>query len=144
MILYNANLFVYTESYLFSCNGRLYKTPPYFFMNDHPRMGKTIVDIMLQGHRLSIRRHRIGESTIAYMVSCGVGAHFMEVTLFDREIQVLTSKVYTLQRGVRAWLARKHAQRRLAVAMALNPRLGASSRLGELGEDLIRAYLIAR
>ncbi len=134
-MLTHSDLVVYTDSRLFSLQGRLYRPPRYFFIG-HYLMGMTIIDIMLYGHRLTIRRD-VYNSTLVYRITCGVCVYFLEIAAWDHEMLLITPSVSTLQRALRAWLERKAVERRLAVAMAAHPRLGAGSGLEVLGADLI-------
>ena len=135
MILYNGELFVYTKARILSLNGRLYRPPAYFFIGRY-LMDMTIIDIMLNGHRLLLNK-RVFNSTLAYCITCGIRMYFLEIAAWDHEMLVLTPKVCVLQRLVRARLAQRCAERRLAVAMASHTRLGVGSSLGGLGQDLV-------
>ncbi len=137
MILYNGDFYVYMDLYIFSLNGRLYRPPRYFFTETY-LLGLSIIHIMLHGHRLIMNRS-VYNSVLVYRISCGIQAYFLEIAAWDHEMQLFSHKLLVVQRAVRAWLARRSAERRLAVVMAAHARLGEASGLGGLGLDLVDA-----
>ena len=114
---------VYTGLGMFSIGSHLFQPEDFAFFES-----------MLRAERLHARHVLVGER-----VFLNIAAHMNDVTvrILVCGVSVCNVHLRVLQRAIRRFHRAKLEAQRLAIAMALHPRLGEHSLLGMLGRDML-------
>ena len=133
---------VYVDLAMFSIGVHLFKPSDFSFFNS-PARGRSFFDLMLGAE--SIRAEGVtmhNEFYVSIIVrvtsdtTMGMGMLWKDFPTCNRQLRVL-------QRAIRRFHRTKMANRRLAVGMALHPRLGGCSPLACIGHDMLIAVIQA-
>ena len=114
---------VYTGLGMFSIGSHLFQPEDFAFFES-----------MLRADHLHARHVLVGER-----VFLNIAAHMNDVTvrILVCGVSVCNVHLRVLQRAIRRFHRAKLEAQRLAIAMALHPRLGEHSLLGMLGRDML-------
>ena len=114
---------VYTGLGIFSIGSHLFQPEDFAFFES-----------MLRADHLHVRHVLVGER-----VFLNIAAHMNDVTvrILVCGVSVCNVHLRVLQRAIRRFHRAKLEAQRLAIAMALHPRLGEHSLLGMLGRDML-------
>lgn len=114
---------VYTGLGMFSIGSHLFQPEDFAFFES-----------ILRADHLHVRHVLVGER-----VFLNIAAHMNDVTvrILVCGVSVCNVHLRVLQRAIRRFHRAKLEAQRLAIAMALHPRLGEHSLLGMLGRDML-------
>jgi len=124
---------VYTGLGMFSIGSHLFQPEDFAFFELNMGHG-TLFESMLRADHLHVRHVLVGER-----VFLNIAAHMNDVTvrILVCGVSVCNVHLRVLQRAIRRFHRAKLEAQRLAIAMALHPRLGEHSLLGMLGRDML-------
>jgi len=136
----NADAVVYAGLAMFSIGSHLFKPDDFAFFHTRAR-SRSFFDMMLGAERVQVEGAVLNSGFYISITVRMSSETTMGIGMLLDAVPMCNVYLRILQRSVRRFYwARKFALR-LAIAMAMHPRLGACSLLGELGPDMLSSVL---
>ena len=127
---------VYPGLAMFSIGAHLFKPDDYAFFHLNMRNG-SLFDMMIGAEHVLVQASLLHDK-VFLSISARLSAETnLCIGMLLEDMPTCNLYLRVLQRAVRRFHSARMADRRLAVAMALHPRLGACSLLNELGVDML-------
>ena len=131
------NSVVFSQLAMFSMGQYLFKPDDFAFFQTHMCAG-SLFDMMLQSE--NVRIHCVMLNDVVFLsvtVMRLTGEVDLGVRMLLRDISICNKHLRIVQRAIRRVHWTRCCSRRLALAMALHPRLGDCSLFGLLGVDIV-------
>ena len=132
----NNDATVYPGLAMFSIGAYLFKPDDYAFFHLNMHNG-SLFDMMLSSQRVHVQASLLHDKVFLSITAQLSVETNLCIGMLLEETPTCNMHLRVVQRAVRRFHNAKMADRRLAVAMALHPRLGECSLLGGLGSDML-------
>jgi len=128
---------VFPHLAMFSIGHYLFKPDDFAFFQLN-MLGGSLLDMLLRAHRVNVARVLLNDKVfLRVVIECLTSGDNVDVRMLLSGIQTCNTPLRVLQRAVRRFCWARRSSRRLAVVMALHPRLGRHSLLACVGPDLV-------
>lgn len=132
----HADAAVYPTLEMFSVGAHLFKPDDYQFFHVSARR-HSFFDIMLAAERVQVEAAVLDSGFYISITVRMTSETSMGIGMLLDAVPMCNMYLRIIQRAIRRFHRARMSARRLALAMALHPRLGACSLLGELGQDIL-------